>query len=179
MTLDGYYLYGRTGGVTNTQKANFVLRDEYSLTERFFLYGSAGYLYDRFKGITYLITPTVGAGYKVVKTKAVTLDLFGGVGIAFEQDAGIPATTSGSFSAGESLEWQISSFAKLAQHATGLWKMDNTSDYFFHFDAGIVTPISSVFELKLAYVLDYKNEPYPPTLDKTDSSLLVTLAAKF
>ena len=179
VTFDGYYLYGRADGATNTQKANFGLRDEYSFTERFFAYGSVGYLYDRFKGITYLITPTVGAGYKVVKTKAVTLDLYGGVGVAFEKDAGIPATTSGSFSAGESFEWQISSFAKLTQRASGLWKMDDTSDYFFHFDAGIVSPLSGVFDLKLAYILDYKNEPYPPTLDKTDTSFLVAIAAKF
>jgi putative salt-induced outer membrane protein len=179
VTFDGYYLYGRTDGVTNTQKANFILRDEYSFTERFFAYGSAGYLYDRFKGLTYLITPTVGAGYKVVKTKAVTLDFSGGVGIAFEKDAGIPGTTSGSFSAGEAFEWQISSFAKLTQHATGLWKMNDTSAYFFHFDAAVVSPLSHVFDLKVGYVLDYQNEPYPPTLDKTDTSLLVTLAAKF
>jgi len=103
--LDGYYLYGQSDGVTTTQKSNFVLRDEYSFTDRFFAFGEVGYLYDRFKGITYLITPTVGAGYKVVKTKAVTLDLFGGVGVAFVKDAGRDATTSGSFSAGESLEW--------------------------------------------------------------------------
>jgi len=57
--------------------------------------------------------------------------------------------------------------------------MNDTSDYFFHFDVGIVSPLSSVFDLKLAYILDYQNEPYPPTLDKTDTALLVAIAAKF
>jgi putative salt-induced outer membrane protein YdiY len=179
VTLKGYYLYGRTNGVTDTQKANFDLRDQYSFAERFFAFGSAGYLFDRFKGLTYLITPTVGAGYKVVKTKAVTLDFSGGVGVWLEQDAGIPSTTSGSFSVDESFEWQISSLAKLTEHTSGRWRMNNTSAYFFHLDAGIVSPISGVFELKLTFVLDYQNEPYPPTLEKTDSSLLVTIAAKF
>jgi putative salt-induced outer membrane protein len=177
--LDGYYLYGRADGETNTQKANFTLRDEYSFSELFFAFGEVGYLYDRFKGITYLITPTVGAGYKVVKTKAVTLDFSAGVGLVAEQDEGLPQSTSGSFSVGEGFEWKISSWATLTQHASGLWKMNNTSDYFFHVDAGLVSPISRVFEMKIAYVLDYKNEPYPPTLDKTDSSFIAALGAKF
>jgi putative salt-induced outer membrane protein len=177
--LDGYYLYGQTDSVTNTQKANFVLRDEYSLSERFFLFGEVGYLYDRFKGITYLITPTVGAGYKVVKTDAVTLDFSGGVGIAAEQDAGLDATTSGSFSVGEGFEWKISSWAKLTQHASALWKMDDTNDYFFHLDAGLVSPLSKMLEMKIAYVLDYKNEPWPPTLKKTDSSFIAAIGVKF
>lgn len=177
--LGGYYLYGQTDGVTNTQKANFLLRDEYSLSERFFLFGEVGYLYDRFKGITYLITPTAGAGYKVVKSDAVTLDLSAGVGAAFEKDTGLAGTTSGSFSTGEGFEWKISSWAKLTQHASGLWKMNDTGDYFFHFDAGLVSPLSKVLEMKIAYVLDYKNEPYPPTLKKTDSSFIAAIGAKF
>jgi putative salt-induced outer membrane protein len=177
--LDGYYLYGRADGETNTQKANFILRDEYSFSERFFGFGEVGYLYDRFKGLTYLITPTVGAGYKVVKTETVTLDVSAGVGVAAEQDEGLPATTSGSFSAGEGFEWKISSWAKLTQHASGLWKMNDTSDYFCHLDAGLVSPISKVFEMKIAYVLDYKNQPYPPTLKKTDSSFIAAIGVKF
>lgn len=177
--LDGYYLYGESDSVTNTQKANFVLRDEYSFTERFFAFGEVGYLYDRFKGITYLITPIVGAGYKVIKTKEVMLALDGGVGLAIEQDAGYPSNTSGALRAGEAFEWQISTWAKLTQNANGLWKMDDFSDYLFHFDVGLVSPLSKALELKVAYLTDYKNKPQPETLKKTDRSLIAAVGYKF
>jgi putative salt-induced outer membrane protein YdiY len=177
--LDGYYLYGQTDSVTSTQKASLVLRDEYSFSERFFGFGELGYLHDRFKGITYLITPIVGAGYKVVKTKEITLAFDGGVGLAMEQDAGFPSRTSGAFRAGEAFEWQLSSFAKLTQNAYGLWKMDDTQDYLFHFDAGLVTPVSKALELKVAYMTDYKNRPRPATLKKTDRSLIAAIGFKF
>ncbi len=177
--MDGYFLYGQTDSVTTTQKASLLARDEYSFTDRFFAFGEVGYLNDRFKGITYLITPVAGAGYKVVKTKEVVLALDGGVGLAFEQDKGYDSHTSGALRAGEAFEWQISSFAKLTQNASGLWKMDDFSDYFFHFDAGVVSPLSKAFDLKIAFLLDYKNKPQPDTLKKTDRSLLASLGYKF
>jgi len=177
--LDGYYLYGKSSGETTTQKSNFVFRDEYSFTERFFAFGEVGYLYDRFKGITYLITPVVGAGYKVVKTKEVTLALDGGVGLAIEQDAGYPSHTSGALRAGEAFEWQISTWAKLTQNANNLWKMDDFSDYLFHFDAGVVSPLSKALELKIAFLIDYKNKPQPETLKKTDRSFIAAVGYKF
>ncbi|HSB35652.1 MAG TPA: DUF481 domain-containing protein [Thermoanaerobaculia bacterium] len=177
--LDGYYLYGQTDEITSTQKAGVVLRDEYSFTDRFFGYAEIGYMHDRFKGITYLITPIVGAGYKVVKTKTFSLSLDGGVGMAFEKDEGYPSDTSGSFKAGESLEWQISSWATLTQNTWMLWKMDDTSDYLFHFDAGLVSPLSKALDLKIGFMLDYKNEPRPETLKKTDRFLMVAVGYKF
>ncbi len=177
--LDGYYLYGQSGGETTTQKSDFVLRDEYSFTERFFAFGEVGYLYDRFKGITYLITPVAGAGYKFVKTKEVTLALDGGVGLAVEQDAGYPSQTSGALRAGQAFEWAISTWAKLTQNASGLWKMDDFTDYLFHFDAGVVSGLSKALELKIAFLIDYKNKPRPDTLKKTDRSFIAAVAYKF
>jgi len=177
--LDGYYLYGQTDDVTSTQKASVVLRDEYSFTERFFGYAEIGYLHDRFKGITYLITPIVGAGYKVVKTKTFSLALDGGVGMAFEKDEGYPSDTSGAFKVGDSLEWQFSAWAKLTQNAYMLWKMDDTSDYLFHFDLGVVSSLSKALELRIGYMTDYKNQPQPATLKKTDRSLVAAVGYKF
>ncbi len=177
--LDGYYLYGRSGGETTMQKSDFVLRDEYSFTERFFAFGEVGYLYDRFKGITYLITPVVGAGYKVVKTKEITLAFDGGVGLAVEQDSGYPSHTSGALRAGEAFEWQISSWAKLTENVNNIWKMDDFQDYLFHFDAGLVSPLSKVLEMKIAFLIDYKNKPQPDTLKKTDRSFIAAVGYKF
>ncbi len=177
--LDGYYLYGKTNGLTTAQKSNVVLRDEYSFSERFFAFAEVGYLYDRFSGITYLITPIVGAGYKVVKTKEISLAFDGGVGLALEQDAGLPSHTSGALRAGESFEWALSAWAKLAQNAHGLWKMDDTQNYYFHFDVGVVSPLSKALELRVAYLTDYKNKPEPATLKKTDRSFLAVVGYKF
>ncbi len=177
--LDGYYLYGQTDSVTTTQKANLVVRDEYSFSERVFGFGEIGYLHDRFKGITYLITPVVGAGYKVVKTKEITLAFDGGVGLALEQDKGYSSYTSGAFRAGEAFEWQLSTWAKLTENTFGLWKMNDTLDYLFHFDAGLVSPLTKALELKVAFLIDYKNLPQPATLKKTDRSFLALIGYKF
>ena len=177
--FDGYYLWGQTNGETNQEKAGAILRDEYSFTERFFAYGELSYLHDKFKGVSYLFSPTVGVGYKIVKTETIVFSVDGGVGGAFEKDYGRDATSSGAFRAGEAFEWKATEWAKLTEHASGLWKMDDTSDSFYHVDISLVSPLSKVLEMRLSYVFDYKNKPFPETLKKGDSSFLASIGAKF
>ncbi len=173
---DGSYY---TESRTTADKAALLARDEYSITDRFFVFGEVGYTRDKIALVDYLISPTVGAGYKVVKTDAITLDFSGGVGGAFEKDSGRDATSSGAFKASEAFAWQISKGSKLTQNLTGLWKTDDTSDANYHFDVALATSVSKLLELKVAWLLDYKNRPVDPTLKKSDSAFLVALVAKF
>jgi len=175
----GYYLWGQADGVTNQEKANVVLRDEYSFSERLFAYGEVPYLHDKFKGISYQIAPTAGLGYKVVKTEAVTFAVDGGAGAVIEKNYGFDTRTSGAFRFGESFEWKATAWAKLTENAFGRWRMDDTSDYDFHVDLGLSSPLSKILEVRLAYVYDYKSKPVPETLKKGDTSFLASIGAKF
>ena len=75
--------------------------------------------------------------------------------------------------------WKISPTVALTQKATGLWKTNDTGDAYYHFEAGLTTSLSKLLELKLAYLLDHKTRPAIPTLDKTDTALIVAVVAKF
>ena len=81
---NGLFLYGKTNGTLSTEQYGLLIRDEYSLGPRTFVFGELRYLHDRFKGISYLLSPTVGAGYKVVDEKNMTLSLSAGVGAVSE-----------------------------------------------------------------------------------------------
>lgn len=83
---EGFYLWGQAEGETNVDKGGIAFRYERKLTERAYFFAELPYLRDRFKGITYLISPAVGVGVKAVKTPKVELDLSAGVVGAFEKD---------------------------------------------------------------------------------------------
>jgi putative salt-induced outer membrane protein len=183
LKLDGFYLYSRTEGVASVDKGAFGIRDEYSLTDRIFAFAEARYQKDRFKHVSYLITPMVGAGYKIVNTKEMVLAVDGSVGVAFERDTdlffqALPSTTSGAFRLGQSFSWQISPAAKLTEGAWGLFKMDDISDANYHFEIALNTGISKLFELKVAFLDDYKNKPTGGS-KKNDTSFIAGVGVKF
>ena len=69
--------------------------------------------------------------------------------------------------------------AALTQKAQGLWKMDDTSDCFYHFEIGVAATLTKSFEMKVSYLVDYKNKPLPETLKKTDTAFIATILYKF
>ena len=176
---DAFYLRSASDGVAKTDKAGANLRYEYKLTERFYAFLQLGYQRDRFKNVTYLITPMLGGGYYVVKEKNLEVTLDASVGGAFEKDSGFDATSSGAFSVGQGLVWKISPAATFTEKATGLWKTNDTSDCFYHFELGLSASLVKNFELKVAYLVDYKNQPNPLTLKKTDTALIAAIVYKF
>jgi putative salt-induced outer membrane protein len=176
---DGLWIRNKTEGELSADRVNLGARDEYALSKRTYLFGELRYLRDRFKDLSYLVTPLVGGGYRLVDTKKTQLATDLAIGGAFEKDYGFDATSDGSFRLGESFSQQLSSSAKLTQAAWGLWKMADTSDSFFHLELALAASISSRLELKLAFIDDYQNQPASPELKKNDTALVANVVFKF
>ena len=176
---DAFYLRSANDGVATSDKAAATLRFEYKLAERIYAFAQLGYQRDRFKNVTYLITPMLGGGYYFLKEKNLELTVDVSVGGAFEKDSGFDGTSSGAFSVGQGFVWKILPTTTFTEKATGLWKTNRTSDCFYHFEMGLAASLVKNFELKIAYLVDFKNEPNPPTLKKTDTALIAAIVYKF
>jgi putative salt-induced outer membrane protein YdiY len=180
---EAFYLRSVTDGVVAVDKATASLRYEYRISDRVYAFGQVGYLRDQNKNVTYLIAPMAGGGYYIVKEKTLELSIDGSVGGAFEKDSGFDTTSSGAFAVGEAFTWRFSPSATLTQKASGLWKTRNTSDSFYHFEVGLAATLVKSFELKVAYLVDYKNKPISTDpnnpLKKTDTALIAAILYKF
>lgn len=180
---EAFYLRSTADGVVNVDKATASLRYEYKISDRIYAFAQLAYLRDQNKNVTYLLAPMAGGGYYVVKEKTFELSLDASLGGAFEKDSGFDATSSGAFAAGEAFTWRISPTATFTQKAGGLWKMNDTSDAFYHFEVGVAATLTKSFELKVAYLVDYKNKPISTDpnnpLKKTDTALVASILYKF
>jgi putative salt-induced outer membrane protein YdiY len=179
LKLGALYLRSDANDTTTSDKLSAFARDEYSITDRFFAYGEVSFLRDKVALLDSLFAPAAGVGYKLIKTDTTTLDVSAGFGGAFEKYEGRESTSSAAILAGESVAWKISPTVALTQKATALWKTKDTGDAYYHFEAGLTTSLSKLLELKVAYLLDHKTRPAIPTLDKTDTALIVAVVAKF
>lgn len=176
---DALYLRGESNGETQVDKATANAREEYALSDRTFAFAEVSYLRDRFKGISYLVAPLAGAGYRLIKTDTENLTVDAAAGAQFESDFGLGKSTSGAVKAGENFDYALSKTSKVTQKLTGLWKTSDFADALYHFDAGLVTTVTARSELKLAYTYDYKNRPPLPTVKKGDSAFFAALLFKF
>ena len=176
---DGLYLQSEEDDEETADKSLLHLRAERSLSERLFAFGDIGYLRDEFKEIDYLISPSVGAGWKAILPEPISLVFDAGVGVAFEKNPGRDSTSDAAFNVGEEWIWNFSKRASLTQRVRGLWKFDDTEDAFYHGEIALAASLTEMMEIRITYLVDYDNLPSSPELDKTDTTLLATVVVNF
>ena len=83
------YLRGTQSDVLNLDRTSINVRDEYTISNRTFVFGQLDYLRDQFKEIIFFWAPTAGIGYKLINTDATQFIVDGGAGAVLEKNPGI------------------------------------------------------------------------------------------
>ncbi|MBW8878946.1 MAG: DUF481 domain-containing protein [Acidobacteria bacterium] len=175
---DAFYLRNSENGESTVDRTFAQLRDEYYFRPRWFVFGDAQYLRDRFKEIDYLFSPTAGVGVRLIKTdeRELTADL--GAGAIFEKDTDVDRTSSGAVRAGENFSWKISKSANLTEGAFALWKTSDFADAYYHFDMALGAEVAEHLELKVGLIDEYKRKPADPTVKRNDVAGIVQIELK-
>jgi putative salt-induced outer membrane protein YdiY len=175
----GLFLYGKSDGELTAEQYGLMFRDEYSVSPRAFVYGEFRYLHDKFKGIDYLLSPTGGAGYKLVDVPKTSLAVSAGVGFVSEKDTGFDLTTDGAVTFDEKLTHKLSDTATVGQTFAALWKTSDFGDALYGFGVNLAATITSHALLTVELRDTYKVKPPDPTLKKNDVTLIMGASYKF
>jgi len=176
---NGLLLYGQAAGDKTAEQFGLTFRDEYAFRPRAFVYGDFRYLHDRFKGISYLLSPTGGVGYKVVDVPATSLALSAGLGFVSEKDYGFDLNTSGAVTFDEKLTHKLTATTTIGQTISALWKTSDFSDALYGFGASLAASMTNQLQLKIEVLDTYKNKPQDSTLKKNDVVLIMGVVYKF
>jgi putative salt-induced outer membrane protein len=176
--LTALYLRGTQNKILSVNRASVILRDEFKLSGRAFLFGQGDYLSDRFKDISYLVAPVGGLGYKFFDSDETKFQVSGGAGGIWEKNGGIAVEKSGSVSAGEDFSQKISSTSKFTQSIGALWKTKDFKDSLTNVSLGLTTSVSKRLELKVEFLDSYKNRPPNSTIKKNDTAFVVAFVFK-
>ena len=173
------YVRGTADDVVNKDRARLYFRDDYTLTDRLFVFGSTDFQRDPFKEIDYLINPVAGLGYRVYSTDRLQLNFGGGGGAIWEKNTGFDVDATGSLNAGQELEFQISETARLTQKLNGLWKTRDLGDALYHFVTALSVSVIKNMELKVEFHFDHKSKPTGTETLKNDTATLLSFVYKF
>jgi putative salt-induced outer membrane protein len=175
----GLYIRGKADEVVNKDRARLYFRDDYSLTERLFVFGSAEYQRDPFKEIDYIMNPIGGLGYRAYSTDRFQLSFGGGGGGIWEKNTGLDVDATGSLNAGQELEFQLSDTARLTQKLSGLWKTRDLGDALYNFAVALSVSVIKNMEMKVEFLFDHKSKPTSPEILKNDTATLLSFVYKF
>lgn len=179
MKWTGLYLRGKKDEALTVNRTSLGFRDEFTLSNRTFVFGQVGYLRDTFKLIDYLIAPTAGLGYKLIDTDTTKFAVDAGAGAMWEKNPGRDVRSSLALTAGEKLVHQLTPTASLTHAATGLWKANDLADGLYTVSIGLATQISGRVQLSVDVLDTFKNRPPTPTTKKNDVAIVTAITAKF
>ena len=83
------YFRGTQTDILNLDRTSINIRDEYTISNRTFVFGQLDYLRDQFKQMTFFWAPTAGVGYKLINTNSTQITVDGGAGGVLEKNPGI------------------------------------------------------------------------------------------
>jgi putative salt-induced outer membrane protein YdiY len=178
LRAEALYLHASEKDQATVDRTLASARDEYALGPRAFVYGQLAYQHDKFKQVDYLIAPAAGLGIRLAKAPKLAANLDGGLGAAFEKLQGQDASSNLALNGGERVEWKPNATTTLFERASGLWKTEDFSDAYYHFEVGLATSLAKRLEAKLSFSDDYKTRPALPNLKKSDTSFIVSLLYK-
>jgi putative salt-induced outer membrane protein YdiY len=173
----GLLLRGEQEDELNIDRRVFETRADLRLNEKVSMFGQGSYLRDRFKGINYLASPTLGLSLRPSDGGRVELYVDGSLGAVFEKN-GARARTSGALRAGQRLAVGLNDAARIMQQVSALWKVEDLGDALYTFTAGLAASVTKRSELKAEVLDTYKSEPADETR-RNDLVVLVSIVYKF
>lgn len=179
MKFTGLYLRGDQNDEATVDRLRLGFRDEYTMSDRTFVFGDLAYLRDPFKSIDYLVNPVGGIGYKVLTGDRLTLGVDGGLGVVWEKNPDIEVNSSGTVNTGQNLVFQVSESTAITQVWAALWKMEDFEDAFYHFGVALTTALTSKASLKVEFMNDYKNVTPDPSVKKSDNAFITSFLFTF
>ncbi|QTA93867.1 DUF481 domain-containing protein [Desulfonema magnum] len=169
-------LYGESDSEKNAENYSTKLRADYLFSKRFYSAITAGWLKDEFAGIKHryqLGSPSVGykffSGPKQFLKSEASIDY---VKEEYTDDTEADFPLARAFT---EYEYAFTEKQKFSQSLEFRYDFESSDNYDGHSVTALTSALSDNLSLKASYEIKYDNEPVPSTLNKTDTSLGISL----
>jgi putative salt-induced outer membrane protein len=168
-------LYGKDAGEKNAERYGTDGRVEYTISDKTYFYGQAGWLQDKFAGLDNRYFGGPGAGIQIFAGQKHSLSTELGANYAMEE---YTDNTDNEFMEGRGFakyQYRFNEKVTFTQQLEYLQNFKEQDKYKTFSISDLTTDINDHFSLKIAYEVRYDNQPTPETLDNVDSLLSVAL----
>lgn len=174
------FLFGKAEEITNSETYQLASRLNWRHTGRIFSYYELQGVRDRFKNYSHRIAPGLGAGYKLVASEPITLDLTGGLTEVLTRydDSGETDSFLG-IKIGNRFAWKISGSAELNQKWEWNFATTEPERFLSNLEINLITTLVNNWSVKLTVLNRHDSRPVGEGVKKNDVSFLAGISAKF
>ncbi|MDY6842891.1 MAG: DUF481 domain-containing protein [Thermodesulfobacteriota bacterium] len=172
-------MYGESSGERNAESYFTEFRLDYLITERYYANAFAGWLQNRFAGISNRFQMGPGIGYKFFNGPKHFLIGEAGLMFVYEEYTN---NIDESYIGGRTFaqyQYAFTQKNKFSQSLELLFSFDEGSNYNVNSETALISALNNYLFLKASYEVKFDNQPVPATLDKTDTILAISLLVNF
>jgi putative salt-induced outer membrane protein len=162
-------LNGETDGEKTAERYTTDLRLDYLFTEHLYSYFLGSWLQDEFAGFDDRYTLGPGVGYKILTGPRHLLVVEAGLSYAHEDYVSADTEEFAEGRAYGKYEYAFTEKNRLSLASEFLQDLDDNDNYKSNSEVAVISALSDVLSLKVAYEVRYQNRPVPAELEKTDT----------
>jgi len=172
------FVRAESNGVVSARSFAGLLRGARKLSARLETYAQGTYLKNTFAGIDHRLAGEAGVAYLILPGETHTLKSEAGLGYTKEDRTNGDDRSFGTGRLGLLYKWKFSKTAEFSEEVSFTESLKDSSDWRFDSATSLSASMTSVFSVKLSYVIHTLNEPVPGK-KKTDTITSAALVAKF
>lgn len=159
----------RTDGEQTAERYYTDLRMDYLFTDHWYGYVLGTWLKDEFAGFDHRYTLGPGAGYKILIGPRHFLLAEAGLAYAGEDYVAAGSETFTEGRAYGKYEYAFTEKNRFSVASEYLHDFDDNKNYKSNSEAAVISALTDILSLKVAYEVRYQNRPRPGDLEKTDT----------
>jgi putative salt-induced outer membrane protein YdiY len=162
-----------------TARSNYgTMEYDYFFTKKFYSYLALELLNNTFQDIELRTTVGPGVGYQIWEDPVKALAIEAGVSYVSETHKNSANEDYWAARFGTNFRYNLLSFLVFTDRFLYFPSLESSSQYTLRNEAALTSPLGSGWALRLAYILQYNNEP-APRVKKTDNTWIMGLQYNF
>jgi putative salt-induced outer membrane protein YdiY len=163
-------------GATTANSFQGLIRYDYNLNKRWFVYGAFAGGYDQLQNLDYRLMPGGGLGFHAIATETTTLDLLGGLGYTRESYSTGLTRNLLTLNVGDEFAYKITKNTVITQNLYYLPSLNDTSIYRVVGNFGVATKLNGWLTANMLFNDRYNSEP---VLGNKKNDVLLTTGLGF
>ncbi|MDX1951964.1 MAG: DUF481 domain-containing protein [Verrucomicrobiota bacterium] len=179
-TFDYQFSYGKTEGVLSSHRMTGLSKSDYRLSDRFYVYASAGGGYDEIRKIDFQYELGPGVGYELIRSTNWNFVLKSELGATYQDQYRSDDTRQKTYSAriGKIFSWKVWDKLTADGRAEFFPNVESLSEYRLRMEGTLRYPFYKALSLNLIIIDLYDTTP-PQGVSNNDLQIRSALSVKF
>lgn len=172
------YIYGEQNDVKSSDRYGASFRWRRDLSEYFYTQTLTSYEVDQIRQIKQRAEQNATIGYQFLDRDSLDASVGPGVTAQYNREIGVETGMNYYGTLFQDVNWQMTEAYRFEEDSTLLVNFEDSEDYIYRFNAGVVGTVTDSVNLSVRYTFIYENQ-VAPDVDRAEHRLVTSIGYAF